>query len=117
MGTKLANITFDCKDPLLLSQFWSNVFDRPVGEGASEFFAQLPSVESAPNWFFIHVSEDKTVKNRMHIDLESDDMENETQRLVDLGATHVGDIEESGHAWSVFNDPEGNEFCVSGAHS
>lgn len=116
MGTKLANITIDCKDPLLLSQFWSNVFDRPVGEGASAFFAQLPSVDSAPNWFFIQVPEGKTVKNRMHIDLESDDMGNEAQRLVGLGATHVRDVEEWGHAWSVFYDPEGNEFCVSGPH-
>ena len=116
MGTKLANLTFDCKQPLTLSGFWSNVIDRPVGEGASEFFAQLPSSDSSPNWFFIQVPEDKTVKNRVHIDLECDDMANEIERLVGLGATHVRDVEEWGHAWSVFNDPEGNEFCVSGPH-
>lgn len=65
---------------------------------------------SAPNWFFIQAAEDKITKNRVHIDLESDHMATEAQRLVSLGATHIRDVEEWGHAWSVFNDPEGNEF-------
>ena len=42
MSTRLANITFDCRDAAKLAAFWSAVVDRPVGEGASEFFAQLP---------------------------------------------------------------------------
>ena len=50
MGTKLANLTFDRKQPLVLSAFWSQVVDLPVGEGASEFFAQLPSDNSGPSW-------------------------------------------------------------------
>ena len=114
--TRLANITFDCTDAARLARFWSGVFGRPVGEGASEFFAQLPRDASAPNWFFIQVPEPKTVKNRVHIDLEADDMAGEIGRLVGLGANHVGDKEERGHTWSVLHDPEGNEFCVSSPH-
>lgn len=72
---------------------------------------------ASPNYFFIKVSDRKTVKNRVHLDLETDDTEAEIGRLVELGATHLVDREEWGHAWSVFHDVEKNEFCVSGPHA
>jgi Glyoxalase-like domain len=34
-------------------------------------------------------------------------------RLVALGATLVADKDEWGHAWTVLQDPGGNEFCVA----
>jgi hypothetical protein len=49
----------------------------------------------------------------MHLDMASDDRDAEIARLVGLGATEVGHHDEHGHAWTVMNDPEGNEFCVS----
>jgi hypothetical protein len=33
-------------------------------------------------------------------------------RLVELGATLVEEFKYPGMAWSVLQDPEGNEFCV-----
>ena len=57
--------------------------------------------------------EGKTAKNRMHLDLTSDNRDAEVARLVNLGATEIDRHEEYGHAWTVMNDPEGNEFCVS----
>ena len=84
--------------------------------GASEFFAALDGGATCPTWFFLQVPEGKTAKNRMHIDLEADDRMAEVNRLVKLGATHVADKDEWGIQWSVLNDPEGNEFCVSGPH-
>ncbi len=116
MTTRLTHITIDCHDAAKLAAFWSAVVDVPVGDGGSEFFAQLPTSDSTPTWFFIQVPEDKTVKNRVHLDLESDAMSGEVLRLVGLGATHIEDKNEFGHSWSVFNDPEGNEFCVAGPH-
>lgn len=118
MAARLANITFDCADPLKVSAFWSAVLDRPADPDGSEYFCSigLSDPDSAPNVFFAAVEEAKTVKNRQHVDLETDDVPAEIARLVALGATHVVDRDEWGHAWSVLTDVEGNEFCISGTH-
>jgi predicted enzyme related to lactoylglutathione lyase len=60
------------------------------------------------------VDEPKTVKNRMHLDIEVADIRAEADRLVALGATRIseGPCSEHGSTWLLMNDPEGNEFCV-----
>jgi predicted enzyme related to lactoylglutathione lyase len=60
------------------------------------------------------VPEAKTVKNRMHMDIETADIEAEAARLEGLGARRVdpGTLREHGSQWILMADPEGNEFCV-----
>jgi Glyoxalase-like domain len=59
------------------------------------------------------LSEGKTVKNRLHLDVNPTDREQdeEVRRLLDLGARHA-DVGQGGVSWVVLADPEGNEFCV-----
>jgi catechol 2,3-dioxygenase-like lactoylglutathione lyase family enzyme len=45
---------------------------------------------------------------RLHLDIETDDVDAEVQRLVTLGAELVG----QGRAWVVLKDPAGLLFCV-----
>ena len=60
------------------------------------------------------ITESKAAKNRCHVDLSSgDNREAEVKRLLDLGATHVADLDEFDHRWTVLRDPSGNEFCVA----
>jgi hypothetical protein len=114
MTVRLRHITFDCADPPTVARFWSAALDRPVDEGASEHFASIGmSSGEVPRWLFIRVPEPKTAKNRMHVDLLTDDRHAEIERLVSLGATHVADREEWGFAWTVMCDVEGNEFCIA----
>jgi hypothetical protein len=59
--------------------------------------------------------EDKTVKNRIHLDLRPQDRRRdaEVERVLGLGATLVNDLRRpDGTGWVVLADPEGNEFCV-----
>lgn len=117
MTLRLGNITFDCENPIAMSAFWSSAIGRTVDDGASEFFASIGTAEDVrPRWLFVQVPEGKTAKNRCHLDLESDDRKAEIERLVALGATHVADKDEWDFEWTVMNDPEGNEFCISGPH-
>lgn len=117
MSLNLANICLDCRDAQAVSGFWSAALDRPVDDGASPYFASIGRAAGPGTvMFFLAVPEDKTVKNRVHVDLVADDPAAEVERLVGLGANHVGDKNEWGHAWSVLTDVEGNEFCVSGPH-
>jgi predicted enzyme related to lactoylglutathione lyase len=64
---------------------------------------------------FIEVPEDKTVKNRMHLDLAPTDRtrDEEVERLLAHGATVHQDLRTpDGRGWVTLLDPEGNEFCV-----
>ncbi len=113
MTLMLAHINFDCENPQRLATFWSAVLDRPVDDGASEFFASIDDhVAGRPSWFFIKVPESKTAKNRLHVDLTAVDRETEVTRLVSLGASRASDHDEWGAVWTVLTDPEGNEFCI-----
>ncbi len=63
---------------------------------------------------FQRVPEDKVVKNRIHLDIFTDDLAGAIARLVELGARDLGDDERSeyGFTWRLLADPEGNEFCI-----
>jgi hypothetical protein len=65
---------------------------------------------------FQDVPEDKTVKNRLHIDVHGEPGRTEelVARLEALGATRGREVDQgpAGHWW-VMRDPEGNEFCVA----
>jgi hypothetical protein len=63
---------------------------------------------------FMPVTDAKTAKNRVHLDLtcSAGDRDQEIERLLALGARRV-DIGQTGaESWTVLADPEGNEFCV-----
>lgn len=64
--------------------------------------------DGGPRLWFQLVPEAKRVKNRVHMDLYTDDLEAETVRLVALGAVLVARHEKN----TEFADPEGNEFCL-----
>ena len=113
MGSKFTELIVDCADPDRLAEFWAAVLGwQPTGryEGAVEI-AGPPG--SGPALTFIPVPEAKTVKNRLHIDVNpvGCDQEQEVERLIGLGARRI-DIGQGEQGWVVLADPEGNEFCV-----
>ena len=61
---------------------------------------------AGPLFWIVPVPEQKTVKNRMHLDVFGD-----VDELVGLGATVVRARDDE-IEWTVLADPEGNEFCV-----
>lgn len=116
---KMKHITFDCEDAGTLARFWADVLGWGVGPDASEDFAAVggPSRPAdTPAMLFLKVPEGKSAKNRVHVDLESDDLEADLDRIVALGATTVHEKNEYGTHWFTLTDPEGNEFCVSDLH-
>ncbi|GAA2432621.1 VOC family protein [Actinomadura vinacea] len=119
MSVRIVNVTFDCEDVAAAARFWSAALGRPLDPEPTDFFASIGLTEKdrpagTPGLFFILVPEKKTVKNRTHLDLHSGgDRETEIARLIGLGAKRIADRDEFGHSWTVMNDPEGNEFCIS----
>ena len=116
MGVRVGNITVDCEDVLRVSRFWSEAMERRLDDGASEWGATIGRTDPEriePAWLFHKVTEPKTAKNRMHVDV-FDLSPDAVERLVGLGATVVErhELSWANHGWTVLQDPEGNEFCV-----
>jgi predicted enzyme related to lactoylglutathione lyase len=109
---KLNSITVDCADAEGLAQFWAKALD---GYEVDAEWAMVLKSSSGPTIFFQKVPEPKSVKNRVHMDLAVADRPAEVERLKGLGATVLHEMDEGGYKWTVMQDPEGNEFCVTQA--
>ncbi|MEU7216881.1 VOC family protein [Nocardia iowensis] len=124
----IRDLVFDCRHPASLARFWAAALDgynvaaydeaelarlRAVGiddpeDDPTVLVEAGPGIR--PRLFFQLVPETKVVKNRVHLDLASDDPAAEVERLVALGARVLTEHPE--HV--VLADPEGNEFCLLG---
>jgi predicted enzyme related to lactoylglutathione lyase len=113
MGLAPDALSFDCADPVAVATFWAAAlgFELVEADPAGAYIAD-PS-GATRGIFFQPVPEPKTAKNRVHLDVRpTGTMQEEVDRLLALGATVRGFIEESGSFWTQMRDPEGNEFCV-----
>ncbi|MFC7677013.1 VOC family protein [Mycolicibacterium sp. GCM10028919] len=113
MTLRFSDVCIDARDVRALASWWATVLGWPA-EDTDDGDVVLRSPEGGPNWLFLEVPEDKTVKNRIHFDLTPDDQQAEVDRVVELGARHV-DIGQGEESWVVLADPEGNEFCILAA--
>ena len=122
MTSKFTELAIDCADPGGLARFWCAVLDYEVqGEDDGVVTIGSPKVPEGKNrpgpvppvLTFAHVPEGKTVKNRVHLDVNPTDGEQDEEiaRLVGLGATVVNDNRPE-FSWVTLTDPEGNEFDV-----
>lgn len=112
MGLRIAQIVFDCHDPTVLATFWASALGLETNlEDPDNTWAYNPT-GARPYLLFNRVQEEKTAKNRLHLDLTPDDLNAEVARLESLGARRLMFVDEGPQPWWVMADPEGNEFCV-----
>ena len=118
MSSLVLNVTLDCRDAGAVAGFCEAVTGYPkqlVQQPGNDHWVVSPPDGSLPRLVFVTVPEEKSIKNRMHLDLLPKDssQEDEVARLLDLGASVVDDRRRSDPGgWVVMADPEGNEFCV-----
>jgi hypothetical protein len=107
-------LVLDCVDPARQAAFWAAALGYEPAGAAGQYQALAPPAGTpGPRLILQRVPEPRVAKNRMHLDVITDDVTGEVDRLVALGARVVGDvIEEHGYRWRPMADPEGNEFCV-----
>ncbi len=110
-------IVIDFADPEALAEFWAPALDYVSLGSFGSYVALFPNGRPGPKLLLQRVAEPKSVKNRMHLDIEVPDIETEAARLVALGATRVseGPCSELGSTWFMMTDTEGNQFCVCDA--
>ena len=119
MALRISHLSFDAHDAYAQSRWWAEALgwsedpEDPNLPGHEECMIFAP--DGRQRLLFIEVPDDKTVKNRLHLDLVPTDVsrEAEVERLEALGATQVADQRRpEGGGWVTMADPEGNELCV-----
>lgn len=137
-------VVVDCADPAKLAGFWAEVMGYiveppPPGFDSWEAFAErvgIPEEEwdrlsavvdpegAGPRILFQKVPEPKTVKNRVHVDVDAapgtlrgsaERRAGARRRAAELtarGARLLREVDEPAGWCLVMADPEGNEFCL-----
>jgi len=115
MPVRMHHIVIDTHDLPALARFWAEALDWTVLSAREREVVVGSSVDAPIGLCFMPAgATEKTVKNRVHLDLTTtaDDRDDEIERLLGLGARRV-DVGQTGEeSWDVLADPEGNEFCV-----
>jgi catechol 2,3-dioxygenase-like lactoylglutathione lyase family enzyme len=121
--SKFTELAIDSADPAAQARFWCAVLGYEVRDEEDGYVEiGTPAVPEGrdlpgpvpPTLAFARVPEGKTVKNRLHLDVNpvDRDQDAEVRRLLDLGARRADVGQDPADSWVVLLDPEGNEFCV-----
>jgi predicted enzyme related to lactoylglutathione lyase len=113
--SRLAHFVIDVDDLDAGITFWAAALDakeEPLSETSSQVYRRLRLPDSEIRILLQRTDDPKQHKERMHLDLESDDVEAEVRRLEALGATRYDHQTERGYDFWVLRDPWANEFCV-----
>ena len=105
----------DCRDPTRLALFWSELLGRAVTEEHSgPGWASVGSrFDGQPRLTFQEVSERKTAKVRLHLDVQVDDVEVGRRQVEELGGRWTDERHDYDEGVVlVMADPEGHEFCL-----
>ncbi len=107
-------IMVDAHDLPALARFWTQALGWTVlSERQNEIV--IGTDQNAPAGVcLMPVTDPKTVKNRVHLDLTSSaaDRDQEIDRLLALGARRAGIGQAGAESRTALADPEGNRFCV-----
>lgn len=110
---RVGSVVIDCKDFEAMSQFWGEALRYVPREPPDEDSVVLKDPDGANvNVSIVQVPEPRSGKNRLHLDLYTEDQMGEVDRLLALGATLHPRVPEEDEDFIVLEDPEGNLFCV-----
>jgi len=106
--SRFSSVIIDCdtRDLDAAAQFWSRAFGKSVVPPTPEsgVYRELAMREDEPIVMIQKVSH----PSRVHLDIETNDLEAEVKRLEALGARRVEFIKR----WWVMEAPTGQRFCV-----
>ncbi len=100
-------IDSDSADLDVAADFWAAALGYPKKSPADESEGPYVELVTPDDESYVEVQQ-VNHQSRVHIDIESDDIEAEAVRLEALGATRAGKI----HSWVVMKAPTGQRFCI-----
>lgn len=107
--SRLAGFIIDCHAPDLgrAGAFWSAALGYPVRPSSDPVDRGYVVLDTRPEDPHIEVQR-VAHPSRVHLDIETDDLEAEVRRLEALGAKRVAKVQR----WWVMEAPTGHRFCV-----
>ncbi len=110
---RIGSVVIDCNDFDTMSAFWQKALHYVPREPPERDWVVLSDPDGRNvNVSLQQVPEQRVGKNRLHLDLYTDDPEAEIERLLGIGATRHPRPTEPDEDFVVLEDPEGNLFCV-----
>jgi hypothetical protein len=107
--SKLSTFVIDCRSDDIgpAADFWSRALGRPVLPPPPGDDGRYRTLETqAPELLLMVQRVDH--ESRVHLDIETDDIDAEVARLEALGARRIEKI----RSWWVMQAPTGQKFCV-----
>ena len=108
--SRLSGFIIDCQTADLegAAEFWSAALGLPVAPASMKpEDASYRSLDTGPDGLDIQVQQVEH-PSRVHLDIETDNIEAEVARLEKLGARRI----EKVRSWWVMQAPSGERFCV-----
>ena len=107
--SRLGTIVIDCSgdDIDTAAAFWAQAFGSQahgLSDPESAGYRRIDAARDQPTVLVQKVDH----PSRVHLDIETDDIEAEVRRLEQLGARRVAQIK----TWWVMEAPTGHRFCV-----
>lgn len=107
--SRLAGFIIDCQTDDLdaAASFWSQALGVRIADPDSGGTGKYAEFDGTPGGLHIEVQKVEH-PSRVHLDIETDDLDAEVARLEALGARRVGFVQR----WWVMEAPTGQRFCV-----
>ena len=110
---RIGSVVVDCNEFDRMSAFWQEALHYLPRGPAEDGWVVLRDPEGRNVSVALQqVPEPRSGKNRLHLDLYTDDQAGEVERLLGIGATRFPRTPEPDDDFIVLEDPEGNLFCV-----
>lgn len=113
---RLAAVVINARDLEGVADFWKALLE--VGERQRiPGFVWLERQPGIGMSLAVQQVDDPTEgRNRLHLDFGVGDLAAMNDRVLELGGTEVERHAIEGFGWTVYADPEGNEFCLAQAN-
>jgi catechol 2,3-dioxygenase-like lactoylglutathione lyase family enzyme len=107
--SRLCALLIDCKtaDVEQAASFWADALGRAVDRNHPGTRGNYVMLKTPPDEPIVQIQR-VDHESRVHLDIETDNIEAEVARLTQLGATVVNRLER----WVVMQAPTGQRFCV-----
>ena len=107
--SQLAGLIIDCQtdDIGQAAAFWSAALGLKAVADPRADESRYRHLETQPEEMHIDVQK-VSHRSRIHLDIETDNIEAEVARLERLGASRISDI----HSWVVMEAPTGQRICI-----
>jgi len=107
--SRLAQLNIDCQTDDLdrAAEFWGQALGATVKKSTNPLDANYRGLDMPPDQVKVEVQK-VDHPSRVHLDIETDDVEAEVRRLEKLGARRIEQV----RTWWILEAPTGQRFCV-----